>query len=71
MTAAIHVMQEDGNRITQFYTLKLEITKISSLALSWTVVHALNEESPLHNITERELREGRIEVILNIKGFDD
>jgi inward rectifier potassium channel len=70
MTAAIHVIDGD-KRTTRFYTLQLEISRLSSLALSWTVVHALDENSPLYGLTEQDLRTGRLEVILSVKGFDD
>ncbi len=71
MTAAVHEKDDAGKRVTHFYTLKLDIAKVSSLALSWTVVHILDEESPLYNYTQKELMDSKLEVILNIKGFDD
>jgi inward rectifier potassium channel len=70
MTAAVHE-EENGRRVTHYYTLKLDITKVSSLALSWTVVHVLDENSPLYNYSEEDLRKTNLEVILNIKAFDD
>ncbi len=70
MTLALHV-EENGRMITRFYQLPLEIAKVSSLALSWTVVHNINEDSPLANLTKEQLYDSKLEVILNIKAFDD
>lgn len=70
MTAALHVM-EDGKMVTRFYPLKLEITKVNSLALSWTVVHSLDENSPMHNYTHEDFKDSRMELIIAIKAFDD
>lgn len=70
LTAAVHVLEGD-KRITRYYTLPLDISRINSLALSWTIVHPLDENSPLYNYTRQDLMDGRIEAILNVKGFDD
>lgn len=70
MTLAMH-RNEEGKRITRFYTLKLEISKINSLALNWTIVHSIDEDSPLYGMTYESLRESDIEVLLFVKGFDD
>lgn len=62
---------ENGSTTTRFFPLKLEISKINSLAISWTVVHHMNEESPLYNMKEKDLLEGAIEMIVTVKAFDD
>lgn len=70
LTLAMH-LKENEKTVTKFYTLKLEIAKINSMALSWTLVHAINEESPLYNYTKEEIDEARMELIVMIKAFDD
>ncbi len=70
LTLAMHV-NEDGKIVTRFYPLKLEIQKVNSLALSWTIVHAINEESPLYNYTQEDVVNTKMEVIVIIKAFDD
>ncbi len=70
LTVALHV-NENGKMITRFYQLPLEISKVTSLALSWTLVHPINEDSPIANFTDDQLREAKMEVILGIKAFDD
>jgi len=70
VTASMHVM-ENGIKVARFFQLPLEIPRINSLALSWTCVHHLNEDSPLGMLTEKELRDGEIELMVTVKAFDD
>lgn len=70
LTLALHE-EEDGKTVTRFYPLSLEYAKVNSLALSWTIVHPINEESPLYNYTKDQVMKSRMEVIVFIKAFDD
>ena len=70
VTLALHE-KDNGKTVTKFYQLKLEVARINSLALSWTIVHNIDEESPLYNCSKKEMEETRMEVIVNIKAFDD
>jgi inward rectifier potassium channel len=70
VTTAFHV-EENGKRVTKFYTLPLEISHINSLALSWTIVHYIDEKSPFWGFSEQDLRDANIEVMVTIKAFDD
>lgn len=70
LTVALHT-SEGGNKVTKFYPISLEIAKINSMALNWTLVHALNEDSPMYGFTNEDFRDNDIELIVNIKAFDD
>lgn len=70
VTIAMHIY-ENGTKQRRFYPLDLEIKKVNSLALSWTMVHPIDENSPLYGMTEEELKDADIEVLYFIKGFDD
>ena len=70
LTGALHIL-EGEKRVTRFYQLPLDISKINSLALSWTVVHTINEASPLYGYSNAELLDNRLEVLVFAKGFDD
>lgn len=70
VTLALQV-NESGGRMTRFFPMRLEIARINSLALSWTCVHHINEESPLFGMTQKEMEEGNVEIMVTIKGFDD
>ncbi len=69
-TLALHEM-ENGKPVTKFFQLQPEMAKINSLSLSWTIVHAINEDSPLINYTREDVVACRMEVIVTIKAFDD
>jgi len=70
VTTAFHVTEE-GRLLTRFYTLPLEISRINSLATSWTIVHPINEKSPFYGFSEQDMRDARIEIMVTIKAFDD
>ncbi|GAA4460882.1 ion channel [Nemorincola caseinilytica] len=70
LTIAMHV-NENGKMITRFYPLPLEISRLNSLALSWTIVHPITEESPLYQLSKEDMVAARIEVMVYIKAFDD
>ena len=61
----------NGNRVRKFYTLDLEMSKISLFATSWTIVHPITEDSPLFNVTTTELKERKVELILLISAHDE
>lgn len=71
LTLAVHEKDENDKVITRFYTLRLEIAKVNSLALSWTLVHAINEDSPLYNFTKADIADSKMELIVIVKAFDD
>ncbi len=61
----------DGKMTNKFYPLKLELEKVNAMSLSWTVVHAVDEESPFFGLSKEELLTGRAEVLVFVKAFDD
>jgi inward rectifier potassium channel len=70
LTLAMHV-PDGGKTVTKFYNLKLDVAKINSLALSWTLVHPIDEDSPLYSYTKEDVKALKMEVIVIIKAFDD
>ncbi len=70
VTIAI-IEEENGKSSNQFYNVTLETAKINALALSWTLVHPINEESPLYNFTAEDYRKIKGEVIVYLRAFDD
>ena len=64
-------VEQDGQLVNKFYTLDLEIVNISSLTLSWTLVHKIDESSPFYGFTEEDFANGDGEIIVYVKAFDD
>ncbi|WP_367757686.1 ion channel [Flavobacterium sp. WC2421] len=64
-------IEENGKMVNRFYSLDLELQKISALNLSWTLVHPITEDSPLYNFTKEDYANLRGEILVYIKTFDD
>lgn len=64
-------IEENGKVANKFFPLQLEMDKISSLPLSWTIVHPINEESPFYNLTKEDFENNTGEIFIYIKAFDD
>jgi inward rectifier potassium channel len=67
---AYNVM-EAGVKIRKFVLLELERTKVAILSTSWTIVHNINETSPILNFTKEQLLESDAEFLVVLKSFDD
>lgn len=59
----------DGTR--RYFGLKLERDQVMFLPLNWTLVHTIDEESPLYEMTADELRERLGELLILFRGYDD
>jgi inward rectifier potassium channel len=60
---------KDGDR--EFLPLALEREKVTFFPLSWTVVHAIDESSPLFGRTEADLLAHSAEFLIVLTGFDE
>ncbi|MDP8988460.1 MAG: ion channel [Acidobacteriota bacterium] len=60
-----------GQMTRRFVTLKLERDKVYFLPLTWTIVHPIDETSPLYGKTYADLERLQAEFVALIKGFDD
>ena len=61
----------DGKTLRRFIQLPLERKRVSLLSLNWTVVHPLDDNSPLKDITFDELMKAQANFAVLLKGFDD
>jgi inward rectifier potassium channel len=64
-------VQEDGTAMYKYYDLILERTKVESLPMNWTVVHPIDEKSPLLGFGTEDMKASDVEVYVLIRGFDD
>jgi inward rectifier potassium channel len=55
----------------KYYELKLERYSVTFFPLSWTVVHPMDEDSPLSQFPLDELEKRQLEVMILMKGFDE
>jgi inward rectifier potassium channel len=61
----------NGKATRRFFPLELERSKVSILTLNWTIVHPLDENSPLAEITPDELERTQASFSILLKAFDD
>lgn len=62
---------EGENAEYKFYDLDLERTKVESLSMNWTVVHAIDEKSPLQGLSYDDIVAADTELYVLVTGFDD
>jgi len=60
----------DGTIVPRLHELPLELDHYPVLMLYWTIVHAIDESSPLHGKTAEALMAMNIIFMLNVEGFD-
>jgi inward rectifier potassium channel len=60
-----------GDRVRRYYPLPLERNKVTFFPLSWTIVHPINETSPLANHTAESLDHAGAEILVLLSGIDD
>ncbi|WP_394660719.1 ion channel [uncultured Chryseobacterium sp.] len=70
VTTAIEVM-ENGAPKSKFYQLKTQLSRINTLALNWTIVHVIDEDSPFNGFSEDDFKNTAIEIIVHIRAFDE
>jgi len=61
----------NGKIMRRFYQLDLERKSVSILTLNWTVVHPLDDKSPLKDLTPEDLERTEATFAVLLKAFDD
>ncbi|MDB4925552.1 ion channel [Mucilaginibacter sp.] len=61
----------DGKKIRRFISLELERKRVSILTLNWTVVHPLDNDSPLKDMTAEDMVTTEAGFAVLLKAFDD
>ncbi len=63
---------EEGGKVEyKFYDLPLERYKVDFLPMNWTVVHAIDENSPLQGFNNDDIAAADAELYVLITGFDE
>jgi inward rectifier potassium channel len=65
------LVEEKGKMSYKFYDLDLERNHVESLPMNWTVVHPLDQESPLFNYSSEDMKKADLEIFVTVRGFDD
>jgi inward rectifier potassium channel len=64
-------VRPNGDRVREFTSLPLEFDKVTFFALSWTVVHPIDESSPLFHCTAETLAANEAEFLVLLSGNDE
>jgi inward rectifier potassium channel len=63
--------EENGKKIRRYHTLQLERNKVMFFPLHWTVVHFIDEQSPLYKLTKLDLEKTETEFMILINAVDE
>ena len=65
------VDERDGTNKRHFQELKLERKQITFFPLTWTIVHPIDETSPLSGLNDEDLVRDDAEVFVQLQGTDE
>jgi inward rectifier potassium channel len=65
------LITENGQAKYRYYNLPLERAKIESMPMNWTVVHPIDDESPLAGFSKEDLEATDMEMYVMVRGFND
>jgi inward rectifier potassium channel len=70
--ALMNLIIEDNGRVTRkYHTLLVENNKITYFPLNWTIVHYIDEKSPLYGWTPEDILASEMEILVMIKGYNE
>jgi len=62
---------ENDKMIYKFYDLPLERSRVDSLPMNFTVVHPIDDNSPLSGFTYEDIKAADVEIYVLVRAFDD
>ncbi len=64
-------LEDEGKKSNKFYPVDLEISKVNTLNLNWTVVHVIDEKSPLYGFALEDMQFAKLQVLIFVRAFDE
>lgn len=64
-------LEENGKSVRRFEPLELERDQVDFLPLAWTIVHPIDENSPLYNLTNSDLEKMDAEILVLLSATDE
>jgi inward rectifier potassium channel len=65
-----NVVTAEGHRIRRFDELALLRNESPALALSWTLFHVLDQQSPLYGLNAKDFESADIALVVVVSGYD-
>lgn len=66
-----HQEKHHSEYIRNYYQLTLEVEFVRYFPLTWTIVHAIDENSPLYNLSLADIEERGAELLILVEAFDE
>jgi inward rectifier potassium channel len=60
----------EGERMRRYFEMSLVRSTNPVFAMTWTVLHPIDEKSPLHGMTLEDLKRGNVEILAILTGLD-
>jgi inward rectifier potassium channel len=70
VTLMSNEVTQEGERLRKMTDLPLLRNHSSAFILTWTAMHVLNEQSPMHRVTPERLAQQQVEVLVTFTGYD-
>jgi inward rectifier potassium channel len=70
-TLTLNKLKSDGSGAREFFELALERDHVALLPMTWTLVHPIDQGSPLFGMSEEELRDSDAEFFILLTGIDE
>ncbi|MEA5572824.1 ion channel [Calothrix sp. UHCC 0171] len=64
-------LTKEGDFMRRFYDVPLVRSQSPLFALSWLIMHEINEDSPLYEVTPQEMIDHEMEIIVTLTGIDE
>jgi inward rectifier potassium channel len=64
-------VEKNGELTRKLDTLKLERDKVSFFPLAWTIVHPIDETSPMYGMTEEDFEKADAEILILLSAMDE
>lgn len=71
VTLTLSEKNNKGEYVNTFYKLKLEREQITYLPTTWTIVHEIDDESPLRNFSKEDIVKQNGEFLVMISYYDE
>jgi inward rectifier potassium channel len=64
------IVTAEGQEVRRFFELPLMRNESPALALSWTLYHVIDEQSPLYGLTSDDLAASDVSLVVVVSGYD-
>jgi len=65
------IVDDNGRHTRRYQSLRVENNKITYFPLNWTIVHAVDPDSPLNGMSREDLEANDVEFLVMINGYNE